>query len=438
MFSGSDHAPCAHSFLPPNFRVQIDGVSTNWGKTSLAHLDYLVKGAVVDVLTAVRNPVGNTHEDIDAIFALLRNVLINRDVLSVDDLMSVIDETFPGRQFGPLKLPVAVLFVDATFDYISFYAQAGALDPKLANFSYSQYQSGYHVFNSHRSAEAGSLCGFKKYQQDNFLTIAISRDEVMEIPDEDRPAIPDPFFPIELIIKNKCARIQLLRRHLTFSRLLRWEQATVLLSKPDGKPAIAAVEPYDYDRVLRDAMHVIPDTADHVERRRKWHEFIGQRPRTTDDVRVRFMAQLPKWDWPSRAHDPIPVDQGARPTGLSCYAAVYEQPRSVTSSLHDGAEGAAARRRAGAARGDRADSEAAERRDPLTPGDFVFAMANWTNSEGFQIPMILLEMPADFEGKDTTDPELIIKPKWSESTRCASLLLSPRRASLRTALMVCV
>ena len=206
----------AHSFLPPNFRVQIDGVSTNWGKTSLAHLDYLVKRAVVDVLTAARNPVGNTHEDIDAIFALLRNLLINRDVLSVDDLVSVIDEVFPGRAFGPLKLPVVVLFVDATLDYIKFYAQEGALDPKLANFSYSQHQSGYHVFNSHRFAEADSKCGFKKFQQDNYLTIAISQDEVMGIPVDDRPAIPNPFFPIELIIRNECVQTQL---HATTSAL---------------------------------------------------------------------------------------------------------------------------------------------------------------------------------------------------------------------------
>ena len=159
-------------------------------------------------------------------------------------------------------------------------------------------------------------------------------------------------------------------------------------------------------------MHVIPDTEHHAERRRKWHEFVGQRPRTIEDVRTRFMAQLPRWDWPSRAHDPVPLDQGARPTGLSCYAAVYQQPRTITSSLHDGAEGAAARRRANAQRVDRAESEAAERRDPLTPGDFVFALANWTNEGGFQIPMILLEMPDDFEGKDTTDPDLVIKPKW--------------------------
>ena len=58
--------------LPPHLRIQIDGVSTNWGKTSLAFIEDLARRGVVDNSTAARNPVGNTHEDIDAIFKLIK------------------------------------------------------------------------------------------------------------------------------------------------------------------------------------------------------------------------------------------------------------------------------------------------------------------------------------------------------------------------------
>ena len=56
-------------FLPPNGRIQLDGVGTNWGKTTFAHLTDLVDDGLADELLCARNPVGNTHEDIDAIFA---------------------------------------------------------------------------------------------------------------------------------------------------------------------------------------------------------------------------------------------------------------------------------------------------------------------------------------------------------------------------------
>ena len=77
---------------------------------------------------------------------------------------------------------------------------------------------------------------------------------------------------------------------------------------------------------------------------------------------------------------------------------------------------------------DNADDAAATRRDPLVPGDFVFAKANWTNDGGFQIPLILLELPDDFEGKDTTNEELLLKPKWCVNGASSSPSHSPSRA----------
>ena len=83
--------------------------------------------------------MGNTHEDIDAIFALIKGKLINLTMLTMDDLITGIMTAFPGGVFGPKKLPVVLQHVDITLDYISYYNPA--IDPALANFSYSQHQA---------------------------------------------------------------------------------------------------------------------------------------------------------------------------------------------------------------------------------------------------------------------------------------------------------
>lgn len=59
------------------------------------------------------------------------------------------------------------------------------------------------MFNAERGAAGSSTCAFKKYQQDNFLTIAVSPDDLLLVPEEDRICAPsNPWHPHELIIKN--------------------------------------------------------------------------------------------------------------------------------------------------------------------------------------------------------------------------------------------
>ena len=50
------------SYLPTNTRLQIDGVNTNWGKTTIAHVTQLVNNGILGKTVVARNPVGNTHE----------------------------------------------------------------------------------------------------------------------------------------------------------------------------------------------------------------------------------------------------------------------------------------------------------------------------------------------------------------------------------------
>ena len=92
-------------------RVQLDGVGTNWGRITFAHITNLVKMGVLGNTVVARNPVGNTHEDIDAIFAILRNHLIDLDVFSPSELDAAIRAALDSY-----SLPIFIKHVDGTRD----------------------------------------------------------------------------------------------------------------------------------------------------------------------------------------------------------------------------------------------------------------------------------------------------------------------------------
>ena len=187
----------------------------------------------------------------------------------------------------------------------------------------------------------------------------------------------------------------------------------MMLTRPSGSPGVAMPpRDFNWDRVQRDVSHLIHDTEDNAAKLGEWRSWIDTRPRTLEDASdIRFASQLPAWDLPMRPGEPVRQQSG--PGGLSQWALVYDHPRCVTSSVGTGADGAAARRMAARARAENSAETAATRRDALSPGDFVFARANWTNTDGFQIPLILVQLPDGFDGKDTSDENLKLKPKWS-------------------------
>ena len=80
---------------PPNNRFQMDGVSTNWGLITFAHLQNLKDGLVLgDDVDVVRNPVGDTHEDVDGIFGVAHEELKNEDVMDPFELDKHIKAAF--------------------------------------------------------------------------------------------------------------------------------------------------------------------------------------------------------------------------------------------------------------------------------------------------------------------------------------------------------
>jgi hypothetical protein len=222
--------------LPPNSRFQVDGVSTNWGKTVFAHFQHLVNKRVLgESCDVVRNPVGSTHEDVDALFALVKTKLKNADCVTFDALLALIR-----LAFATYPLPVTILKVDATLDYIEFYARH--IDPKLSNFSYSPHDTGYHVLSFRPlSAEYPTGVAFKKYQQDMFVSVAISKDQ---LPEAVALALPD-----DAIFRPQAIHVESQYHH-----------AVVLTTAPIGMPTLKINAAFDWDKVKRDVWHVVPTT----------------------------------------------------------------------------------------------------------------------------------------------------------------------------------
>ena len=111
---------------------------------------------MIDYTICARNPVGNTHEDIDAIFALIRNKLANNNLMTPSELDAVIMSAFPDGKLGG-KIPVVIKHADATYNDQAHYEQDGALNRNLANFSYSSTQCGYHVFDARKTMDGNTV-----------------------------------------------------------------------------------------------------------------------------------------------------------------------------------------------------------------------------------------------------------------------------------------
>ena len=94
------------AYCPPNWRLQVDGVNTQWGSTTFAHHSYLhderVLGATTDI---IRNKVGDTHEDVDGLFGMLKVNMKNKDIITPSDLEAAIRETFEQHPLPVGRLP---------------------------------------------------------------------------------------------------------------------------------------------------------------------------------------------------------------------------------------------------------------------------------------------------------------------------------------------
>ena len=331
---GLQHAAAARGGrIAPNWHIQVDGDSGNWCKAAFAHVENLVATKKIASVKYARNPVrfdafvsgarpsfaqvGNTHEDIDALFALVSKYVEKRDILEPAAFKAAVEAAFANY-----ALPVHVVCLDAALDYTGFYAPN--IYPKLAGFGYSSETKGMHVYESRSVRDGvGAASTFKRHNQDNFVTVAVSPDDTI-LPHDARPKPGEEFTP-------RLVSVDCRARH----------HADILVSLPSGSPGLAAPDPRfaGYDKVKRDVLHVLAA-----------HEL-------NRDTRERWMAWCDSREAAMKRH---PFAQfggvwsvGARtPTAREAVAGNlvrYVPPNPIVSTRNDGAEARRDRQRRNAA-----------------------------------------------------------------------------------------
>ena len=97
---------------PPNWRLQVDGVNTQWGSTTFAHHSHLHEqralGATTDI---IRNKVGDTHEEVDGLFGMLKVNMKNKDIITPSDLEAAIRDTFKNHPLPVGRPPLTSHFL---------------------------------------------------------------------------------------------------------------------------------------------------------------------------------------------------------------------------------------------------------------------------------------------------------------------------------------
>ena len=84
--------------LPPTVYHQIDGGSENTAKLMIAMCELVVAARLCFRLVLTRLPVGHTHEDIDAIFALIWNALLDEGAITPQENVSLIVKTVRNKE----------------------------------------------------------------------------------------------------------------------------------------------------------------------------------------------------------------------------------------------------------------------------------------------------------------------------------------------------
>ena len=256
---------------------------------------------------------------------------------------------------------------------------------------------------------------FKKYQQDKFTTVAISRDELLHY---GLPA-PEPFKPVEYTIESTWFEHSILGGHKDDRQGVR-----ELTPLPDGNPLPVARSKYVdvYEDVLRDCLHVLPDNEQTSARRAAWQSWCEQRPTRTDAAYARLA--LPDWDtFPLRP----PPHLGAQTAGSGASHTVAAR-NTIESSLGGSAAARTARNEQREARVELDNERAGARRDALEPAAWCFVRMTYEPTPegvepGCQIPWILVRLPATLEGVDTTDENTQIDVQVGRRVRVCVVLV---------------
>ena len=155
---------CGH--LPRVLYHQIDGGPENANAEFLAVCSLLVACGVFDKIVLTRLPVGHTHEDIDALFALIWKRLRDEHIYTPDEFAKMVCEVLKR------KVKVNVVDVYAVPDYVSLFADC--IDTKLARCWKEEWAQLQFTFESVEVSEAyplGVKTTYRAYTQNSFIEI---------------------------------------------------------------------------------------------------------------------------------------------------------------------------------------------------------------------------------------------------------------------------
>ena len=173
--------------LPKVLYHQIDGGPENANKEFLALCCLLVSSGLVDKIVLTRLPVGHTHEDIDALFALIWKKLRDEHIYTPGEFARLICEALKR------KVKVNVVDVFAVPDYVSLFKDC--IDARLSRFSKEEWAQLQFIFEADADSSMGVKTTYRAYAQDSFIEI-VEDDAV-----EQQSACG--LIPQECIVKNR-------------------------------------------------------------------------------------------------------------------------------------------------------------------------------------------------------------------------------------------
>ena len=152
--------------LPRVLYHQIDGGPENANVEFLAVCALLVACGVFDKIVLTRLPVGHTHEDIDALFALIWKRLRDEHIYTPDEFAKMACDVLKR------KIRVNVVDVFALPDYVTLLKDC--IDPSLSRFSkeeWAQLQFTFEAVDVCDKYPTGVKTTYRAYTQDSFIEI---------------------------------------------------------------------------------------------------------------------------------------------------------------------------------------------------------------------------------------------------------------------------
>jgi hypothetical protein len=248
--------------IPPRVRLQVDGVSTNWGLITFAFVAFMVMTGICLGFEMARNPVGNTHEDIDALFGQIRRYLEGKSWCTVEEFIALVREAL-GTYGGKIVIEV----IKDTLDFRGWLD--GSVNKQLSNFSrhgggVRKFHPGMHNYRCSIGAAPGKILSeFRQYSLDRFTAVTFDPEELaFWLPPDSNGALSSRFPALVYITST-------------------WEERTVLKSRPESDFPTALAKRKDgweeaLSRALRETLQDLPRGASSGPLNSAWWEtYVG-------------------------------------------------------------------------------------------------------------------------------------------------------------------